>query len=175
MRGEPLETSQQRAAHYIESGWWTGEPLHERFRRHVIDAPDALAVVDDLGRSFRRGELWEEAGTLAGVFSDLTGPVILIMANTGAAVAVFLGALRASVLPATLPATADAMTIAAAATKVGASAIVGLTPETVNRAHEAARIIPHRLRVGLWLKLAWCGATRAVVKCLRRPVRSGLI
>ena len=96
------------AAHYRRAGWWTGETLADRFESHVLEAPDALALVsgeDCLSRS----QLWHAAGEAAEKINSVVGArrrvVVVSLPNMTAWIVTFLAVLRAGHVPATLPVT----------------------------------------------------------------------
>lgn len=150
IRGESSSGSHEyRFGQYRTAGWWTGERLVDRFERHVSADPSRPAVIDDMGQSLSRAELWAEAGRFAQGLAGLAGPVVMLLPNTADAVVAFLGTLRASAVPATLPATSAVETVVAAAISVGAGAIVAPAASLAETVSEASEAMPHAVRVGV--------------------------
>ncbi|BCI53015.1 cyclohexanecarboxylate-CoA ligase [Mycolicibacterium litorale] len=103
-----------------------GSALAAFERAHAID-PHRTAVLDDRGNSLTRAEL---AALSAEVATELQGRglgagdvVILCMPNWTEWLVVYLAVLRLRMIPATLPVTTDAKSIAYVANLVGAKAI----------------------------------------------------
>lgn len=106
----------QVAARYVEAGWWPGEPLLDRFRRHVLDDPARCAVVDDRGVSLSRADLWSRAeGRASGLVAAGVGTgqvVVILLPNTVEWQVSFVATLMVGAVPATLPVTTDQDTLA---------------------------------------------------------------
>lgn len=134
---------------YWAAGWWTGERLVDRFERHVSSDPNTVAVIDDQGQRLSRSELWVAAGLSAQELAGLEGPILMLLPNTAYAVVTFLGTLRASLVPATLPATTGIQAIATAASSVGATAIVAPSDSVSPVVDGAAVLVGHPVRVGV--------------------------
>ena len=99
------------AARYRCAGWWTGQPLADRFELHVIEDPGALALVSG-GDTLTRAELWVAAGLAAQELRSVVGGgrrvVVLHLPNSTAWLVMFLAVLRAGHVPATSPVTTAA-------------------------------------------------------------------
>jgi cyclohexanecarboxylate-CoA ligase len=113
---------------YRRKGWWTGEPLADRFERHVAADPGRRALVDDHGAVLTRQDLWNRAAKLArslrasGVTS---GDAVLVhLPNSAYWQVSFLACLQLGAVPATLPATTDEATLGYIYDLVGARAII---------------------------------------------------
>ena len=132
---------------YRAAGWWTVERLVDRFERHVLSDPKAVAVIDDRGQRLSRSELWFAAGRFAQEITGLEGPILIVLPNTAHAVVAFLGTLRASLVPATLPATTGIHAIATAASSVGAAALVAPSESVSAMVDGAAALVGHHVRV----------------------------
>lgn len=109
------------------TGAGTRTPL-DLFLGHLERDPHAVAVCDDRGRCLSRDELWRAAGT---VERELTAHgltagdmVIVCMPNWTEWMTSYLGIVRGSLIPATLPVTTDPRSIAYTARLVGAKAVV---------------------------------------------------
>lgn len=117
-----------RTADYRRQGWWTGERLVDRFERFVTADPTRMALIDDRGITLTRRDLWAEAGVLADALADAAvepGDVVIIYApNTSDWQVSFLATLRLGAVPATIPITTDAPTLAHVYRLIGARAIV---------------------------------------------------
>ena len=117
-----------RAEEYRRKGWWSGEPLADRFHRWVTAEPNRRSVVDDRGVALTRVELWDQAGKLAQSFADSgvrEGDSILIyLPNSTRWQVVFLACLRVRAVPATVPITTDAATLADVVARIGARAVI---------------------------------------------------
>ena len=115
-------------AEYRRQGWWTGERLTDRFERLVQADHGRMAVVDDRGVALTRGELWISAGELGDTFADAgvrRGDAVIIYApNTTEWQRAFLAVLRLGAVPATVPVTTDADTLAYVYELIGARAII---------------------------------------------------
>ena len=105
------QCSGETEARYRGAGWWTGERLVDRFESHVVEAPDAPALVSD-GDTLSRSELWHAAGEAAeGIRSVVGGSrrvVVVHLPNSTSWLVVFLAVLRAGHIPATAPVTTTA-------------------------------------------------------------------
>ncbi|SHK38610.1 cyclohexanecarboxylate-CoA ligase/acyl-CoA synthetase [Pseudonocardia thermophila] len=117
-----------RSEQYRARGWWTGEALTDRFERLVTAAPDRLSVIDDRGVSLTRAQLWERAGafarSLAAVGVGRGDVVVVYLPNTADWQVVFLGVLRLGAVPASVPMTTDAETLAHICELTSARAVV---------------------------------------------------
>lgn len=125
----------ERAEAYRRHGWWTGEPLADRFQRLVTAGPERRAVVDERGADLTRAQLWDRAGSLARSLASYGvrqgDSVLIYLPNTAHWQVVFLACLRLRAVPATLPVTSDAATLADVYARIGARAIVA--PHTHRR------------------------------------------
>lgn len=124
-----------RAEDYRRKGWWSGEQLADRFERLVAADPGHRAVVDDRGTVLTRQELWDRAGMLArslGGSGVRPGDAVLIyFPNRARWQITFLACLRLGAVPATLPITTDAETLAHVYELIGARAVIA--PQTSRR------------------------------------------
>jgi acyl-CoA synthetase (AMP-forming)/AMP-acid ligase II len=115
-----------RAQRYRARGWWTGERLQDRFRRHVEADPHAPAIVDRDGQ-LTRGELLAAAralsATLAADLEPRRGQLILLPNGTTWQVA-FLAVLLADGVPATIPTASDPANLAHALRRTGAATVI---------------------------------------------------
>ena len=138
--------SAELAERYRAQGWWSGESLTDRFRGLVESAPQRPALIDDRGTTLTRQQLWDEAAQFA---ADLTqagvqkGDVVLVcLPNMAAWQVSFLGSLQMGAVPATLPTTTDATTLAHVCELIGARAVVAMggsrSPKSADRAHAVA-------------------------------------
>ena len=104
-----------RHAWYHENGWWSGEPVIERYARIAAANPEALAVLDDRGIRFTHAELWQQSGELAEALAGrgvVPGDVVLIfMPNRAEWQLGLLAILRVGAIPANLPVRTDAATL----------------------------------------------------------------
>jgi len=120
---------------YREQGWWTGEKLADRFDSLVHAAPHRRAIVDERGNALTRQELWDSAGRLAEQLAQggvrAHDVVVIYLPNSLAWQVAFLAVLRTSAVPATIPVTTDASTLAHTCQLIGARAVV--TVETVRK------------------------------------------
>jgi acyl-CoA synthetase (AMP-forming)/AMP-acid ligase II len=118
----------ERRLHYRKRGWWPGGSLIERFEKHVAAEPDARAVRDDTGAVLSRRGLWTEAGRLAATLRRRglrPGDVVLVcLPNTVDWQTAFVACLRLGAVPATIPLTTDADTLAHVTRLVAARAVV---------------------------------------------------
>lgn len=116
------------ASTYRAAGWWTGEKLPERFAAYVAADPDRPALIDDRGARLTRAELWMEAEAFAGELRRAgvgAGDVVMIyLPNSATWQVCFLAVLQLRAIPATLPLTTDAKTLAYLHELVGARAII---------------------------------------------------
>jgi acyl-CoA synthetase (AMP-forming)/AMP-acid ligase II len=81
-RAELLDvvTTADRRRRYLAEGWWDSSTLAGRVREHAREAPDAVAVVDDLGR-YRYGQLADDAAAVAAGLGErgvVTGSVVAL-------------------------------------------------------------------------------------------------
>jgi acyl-CoA synthetase (AMP-forming)/AMP-acid ligase II len=131
----PLGADKARTEDYRREGWWTGEKLADRFEKLVYANPSHRALVDDRGTVLTRAELWNRAGALArsldGAGVRRGDAVLVYLPNTAQWQVTFLACLRLGAVPATLPITTDADTLAYVYDLVGARAVIA--PRTARR------------------------------------------
>lgn len=140
---EMNQTQAEREAGYRERGWWTGEPLADRFHGHVVAGPERLSIVDERGASLSRQQLWDRAGETADLLAGAgvtSGDVVLVdLCNTTDWQVAFLGVQRLGGIAATLPTTTDAQTLAYMYAATGARSIIAHRYKGRNNIGEAAR------------------------------------
>lgn len=142
-----------REHRYRDRGWWPGERLESRYARHVQARPGALAVVDDRGGRFTHRALWDAAERLAaGLAARGVTPgarVLLYLPNRSVWQVALLAVLRLRAVPASIPVTTDAGTLAYAADLAGAR--TALTAERLGdrRVADAARDAARQCEAGL--------------------------
>ena len=126
---------QVTAEGYRSQGWWPGEQLAERFAGHVAANPAHTALIGDNGETLTRQELWNRAGSLArslGRSGVRPGDAVLLYFPNRAQWQVsFLACLQLGAVPATLPITTDASTLAYVYELIGARAVIA--PRTFRR------------------------------------------
>lgn len=124
-----------RGEDYRRKGWWSGEKLADRFKRHVSADPHHPALVDDQGTVLDRQELWDRAARLGRslrAYGVESGDVVLVyLPNCASWQISFLACLQLGAVPATLPLTTDGDTLAYVYDLVGARAIIA--PPTSRR------------------------------------------
>jgi acyl-CoA synthetase (AMP-forming)/AMP-acid ligase II len=117
-----------RRQSYREQGLWPGEPLLSRYLRLSADRLHALAVADSSGRSLTHRQLQSAADEMADAFvrcGAQPGDIALMaMPNRIEWQVVLLAALRADLIPATLPVRTDAATLAHVVGLVGARLLI---------------------------------------------------
>jgi acyl-CoA synthetase (AMP-forming)/AMP-acid ligase II len=113
---------------YRDMGWWSGEPLADRYARLAAARPEGLAVVDNRGHRLTHADLDARASVLAAELRDhgvAAGDVVLIyLPNWAVWQVVFLALLRVGAIPASLPITTDGDTLRYMAELVGARLLV---------------------------------------------------
>ena len=147
----------ERERRYRAMGWWSGEPLSDRYAALAQRFEDRLAVADATGRRLSHGMLWREAGRLAEKLEEggigRGDIVILLLPNIVDGQVAFVALLRLGAIPASLPTRTDPETVAYAARLTGARALVSLERHGSARlgdiAREAASTCGHRLGVFL--------------------------
>ncbi|WP_280460213.1 AMP-binding protein [Nocardia carnea] len=125
------------------------------YEKLLAQDPGRLAVHDDRGLALDRGELWTLAGDIERQFREhgLTSGdvVILCMPNWTEWMVAYLAALRADLVPATLPVTTDAESIGYVAGLVGAKVLILPTchrrRDFAAEIHAIATTVGHRLHV----------------------------
>lgn len=99
-----------------------------RVERHVAARPDAPAVRDDTGQALTYEALWSAAGEAAELFrscgAERGQTVLMVLPNRAAYLAVFVGALRAGLVPATVPTTTSTGVLQHMLERVGARLVV---------------------------------------------------
>ncbi len=103
------------AQSFRDDGLWTSTPLLERYSAHVTERPDGLAVVDDRGTEYSHSELWAASEQVVERLEWLgvqPGQAALIaLPNQAEWMVMFLGLLRAGLVPVTVPVTTDPETL----------------------------------------------------------------
>lgn len=130
-----------------ELGWVPGEPLSDSFERRVREGPDVVSVRDDRGASLSRKQLWDRAQTLAQTLQShgvrARDVVLVLLPNRVEWQVALLACLRMWAVPATIPMSTDARTLAYVLQLIGARAIITLPSHrrapTQERALKAAR------------------------------------
>ena len=132
-----------RERRYREMGWWSGERLCARYAVLAQRLEHRLAVADATGRRLSHGNLWREGGRLA---ERLKGGgvgrgdiVILLLPNIVAGQVAFVALMRLGAIPASLPTRTDTETVAHAARRTGARALVSLERHGAARLGDIAR------------------------------------
>ena len=124
----PIAALNERHEEYRKRGWWPGERLEERYQQHVASQPGALAVADSAGRELTRAELWQRSGELADVLENIgvsSGDVVLLfLPNRVEWQIAMLATLRRNAVPASIPTSTDAKTLAYAVDLVGCKALL---------------------------------------------------
>lgn len=114
-----LDTESVRHSWYREMGWWQGERLEARYERTVVERPHDLAVIDNRGRKLTHQQLWQRADDLATRLSQReigAGQRVLVYVPNWAEWQIaFLALLQIKAVPAPIPITTDAGTLAYAA------------------------------------------------------------
>ncbi|MGI9286284.1 MAG: AMP-binding protein [Pseudomonadales bacterium] len=114
-----LNIESVRHSWYREMGWWQGERLEARYERTVIDRPHDLAVIDNRGRKLTHQQLWQQADNLATRLSrhgiEAGERVLVYVPNWAEWQIAFLALLQLNAVPAPIPITTDAGTLAYAA------------------------------------------------------------
>lgn len=122
----------RRAAVYRSRGWWSSERLERRYERTVRANPRGLAVADSRGRALTHAALWSQAGALADALARIgvtSGDTVMVVSpNVVEWQVALLALLRLEAVPATVPVTTDAPTLAELLTRVGARTIVAGPP-----------------------------------------------
>jgi acyl-CoA synthetase (AMP-forming)/AMP-acid ligase II len=117
---------EDRALRYRAKGWWTGERLQDRFRRHVDADPDAPAIVDQHS-ALSRGGLLSAAEHLAAMIGRDLEPrrgQLVLLPNRTCWQAAFLAVLLTDGVPATIPIATDPANLAHALGRTGAATII---------------------------------------------------
>ncbi len=125
---QDLDTESVRHSWYRKMGWWPGERLEARYERTVTHCPHNLAVVDNRGRKLTHKQLWQRAGDLAARLSQRgigSGDRVLVyVPNWAEWQIVFLAVLRINAVPASIPITTDAGTLAYATDLIQARLLI---------------------------------------------------
>lgn len=125
---EQMDDSQVRQGWYRQQGWWSGERLEARYQQAVLSQPHELAVADNRGHRFTRQQLWQRAGELAAELAahgvKAGEPVVMYLPNWAEWQVVLLAVLRLRAVPAPIPVTTDAATLAYVMTLVGSPLLV---------------------------------------------------
>ncbi|HBX76818.1 MAG TPA: hypothetical protein DEG43_04170 [Acidimicrobiaceae bacterium] len=130
-----------------ERSFVPGEALTDRFEQFVRAAPEVISVRDDSGSSLSRIQLWDQAAalsqTLAGSGVRARDVVLVLLPNRVEWQVALLACLQLGAVPATIPMTTDARTLAYVLELIGARAIITLPHHrraaTGERVLEAAR------------------------------------
>lgn len=138
-----LDSTAQRHDWYREMGWWCGQRLQDCYQGTADQRPGDLAVADSRGRSLTHQQLWQQAGELAQSLSvhgvDAGDLVLLYAPNWVEWQTALLAILRADAVPAPLPVTSDANTLAYVCDLIGATLIVSGDTANNNSPAKAAR------------------------------------
>ena len=106
----------ERERRYRTMGWWSGEPLCDRYTVLAQRFENRLAVADTTGRQLSHGMLWREAGRLAEKLEEggigRGDIVILLLPNIVDGQVAFVALLRLGAIPASLPTRTDPETVA---------------------------------------------------------------
>jgi acyl-CoA synthetase (AMP-forming)/AMP-acid ligase II len=118
----------ERAEVYRARGWWSGERLERRYEKTVRANPGGAAVADSRGRALTHAALWSEAGAFAETLARRgvsRGDVVLVVSpNLVEWQVALLALLRLEAVPATVPVTTDAGTLARLIERIGARLVV---------------------------------------------------
>ena len=148
----------ERERRYRAMGWWSGEPLCDRYAVLARRFEDRLAVADATGRRLSHGTLWREAGRLARELEEggigRGDIVIVLLPNIVDGQVAFVALLRLGAIPASLPTRTDPDTVAYVAGLTGARALMSVERHGSVRlgdvAQEAASTCGHGLGVFLF-------------------------
>lgn len=133
------------------AGAYVGSLL-ARVARHAATQPTSPAVRDDRGRAFSYPGLWEAAGEIADLFracgAERGQVALMVLPNRAEYQAVFVGALRAGLVPATVPTTTSRRALTQMMDRVGARVVItNATPP----ASESLRTVRDAAASSRWL------------------------